>query len=460
MSTQDGRWLHWRDTKIRKGEWRGVVRQPGWEILDKMCPYDPRRPRPHNVQEYRAAHELMFVWHPPMPMSQAAGITSTERAMAAAIPKPFLASNLPNTRRQSTPASSFHRRISSNAEESVGLHIPWDRTTRGGRWLTSRDALIRLGTFKRPKGGLYGQLNKHFPYDATMSRSQLDKYNEELRAHYKDTIRAVNARNGSNEISPGPQQDNDTESFVTNPFGSSEPTESSVIQRVNEADLFRNIHLQSVTQQSPPRSEWAVDSHLIAVSESGHRTSQAATDEMPDSRFIRSRRLAFFAQKESEPDQPDDIAIEHDTDTIRALMKEAGINIDNSALAHKDPSITNLFKPADLSGKLRLDEEFRKEWPYGKRPWTKRMRPRQLPQTDGPVSLTESSERRASEPVAEVAGETSISKPAVKEVKDELQESLEPQVPDTLFPEVDNEERTTRRGPQHHADSSELRLRI
>ena len=46
MDTQDGRWLRWRDNKIRDGTWTGVT-QPHFVILDKACPYDERRFRSH-----------------------------------------------------------------------------------------------------------------------------------------------------------------------------------------------------------------------------------------------------------------------------------------------------------------------------------------------------------------------------------------------------------------------------
>jgi terminal uridylyltransferase len=42
MDSQDGRWLQWRDNKIREGTWRGT-RQPSLNAHDEAYPYDPRR---------------------------------------------------------------------------------------------------------------------------------------------------------------------------------------------------------------------------------------------------------------------------------------------------------------------------------------------------------------------------------------------------------------------------------
>ena len=452
ISTQDGRWLQWRDNKIRKRTWQGVAHQPGWAVLDKMCPFDPRRPRPDNSREHKDAHELLYVLKPPVPLNNAEGITSTEKALSAAIPKPYLASNQPS-KPHATP-HTFHERKSSNIDSPVGLPIPWDKTTRGGRWLMKRDAMIRLGTYKPSKpSSMHAKLNRRFPYDATTSRSQVDNYNEELRTHYKRTLGPVKEPKRSDEIGDTQNQDDDddddaaangddgdADSFVNSLF--SEPTESSANPIVSESRFWSHALTDALWQEPPTKPDLTINSSLTAFSDD--RGSEPATDDMPDSIFIRSRRLAFYAQQELESSQTRDNDKVQDEENVKGLMKEAGIDPRNPTFAHKDSAVSRIFTLAESSGILRLDEDYRQHWPYGKRPWTKRTRSRQMLQMDGPVSMTESSENQFSEPTepfVKVADSSEAAEKPAKGQPDEPSRVDEHQVPDTLYPDLDNEKR-------------------
>jgi terminal uridylyltransferase len=55
VTLRDGRWLVWRDEKIRAGIWRGITRWP-LSILDRQYPYNAARPSPDFEQQNRVAN--------------------------------------------------------------------------------------------------------------------------------------------------------------------------------------------------------------------------------------------------------------------------------------------------------------------------------------------------------------------------------------------------------------------
>lgn len=66
QSTQDGRWLQWRDSKILQGEIL-VFRDPSLRELDEQCPYDPRRIHlPKETYKQRMEREMSV--RPPWPL--------------------------------------------------------------------------------------------------------------------------------------------------------------------------------------------------------------------------------------------------------------------------------------------------------------------------------------------------------------------------------------------------------
>ena len=82
QSTQDGRWLHWRDTKILRGTFVGV-RQPSLRELHEQCPYDPRREHlRRETYAERVERELSMrpPWPSPGPGTNANTGASSQRA--------------------------------------------------------------------------------------------------------------------------------------------------------------------------------------------------------------------------------------------------------------------------------------------------------------------------------------------------------------------------------------------
>ncbi|KEF55198.1 uncharacterized protein A1O9_08852 [Exophiala aquamarina CBS 119918] len=75
QSTQDGRWLQWRDCKILQGKILDF-REPSLRELDEQCPYDPRRVHLPS-QTYRQRKEREKSVRPPWPLPDPKSKAST-----------------------------------------------------------------------------------------------------------------------------------------------------------------------------------------------------------------------------------------------------------------------------------------------------------------------------------------------------------------------------------------------
>ena len=51
VNTKDGRWLIWRDEKVREGKWRGITPLTAFGALNRQYPYDTARPLPDFKQQ-------------------------------------------------------------------------------------------------------------------------------------------------------------------------------------------------------------------------------------------------------------------------------------------------------------------------------------------------------------------------------------------------------------------------
>lgn len=56
VTTRDGRWLLWRDEKIRRGTWKGISQNAKFSAQDQQYPYDAARPTPNFSQQHRIAN--------------------------------------------------------------------------------------------------------------------------------------------------------------------------------------------------------------------------------------------------------------------------------------------------------------------------------------------------------------------------------------------------------------------
>ncbi|RMZ80019.1 hypothetical protein DV738_g3033, partial [Chaetothyriales sp. CBS 135597] len=337
LSTHDGRWLHWRDNKIRSGRWQGVNVRPDLVLVDKMCPYDPLRPRPKSMFGKGSRGYVNYALKPPVPMvSEQAVISAKEEALKSPVPiindqsvvaprkkalnptaqKP----RLPLYHTPQTPCSTKEsaRRGRGSGSRTVGLLIPWDISTRGGRWLRKRDALIRSGEFRRPGLVAFSQIHDRFPYDPSMTWSQLDAYNQDLRTYYEHRIEqghVVDTGDSLSQWSTSHSRHSTSSVFdhVSNPRSSTNS---------REPDKPQNLPAPSGNPPSPdtPQEE------------------QGGIENPPDPAFIRSSRLAFFARKElGERKRSDDgdEATKQPGKTIQMLMKDAGIGFRDFVPRHR-----------------------------------------------------------------------------------------------------------------------------
>ncbi|RMD39775.1 hypothetical protein DV735_g5357, partial [Chaetothyriales sp. CBS 134920] len=289
LSTHDGRWLQWRDNKIRSGRWRQArtTVPPNLMLIDKMCPYDPLRPRPKSRWNPSAPGYVSFALKPPVPMKD---------VMEPVTQKPRSSLEAPAAAESATPRAYYRSR------QQVGLLIPWDISTRGGRWLRKRDAMVRTGIFKQPRPGAVADLHDRFPYDPSMTRSQLDAYNQELRTYHMDAIERLNeadTADGLSELSPS----------------YSRPSTPSMFHRAHDPRPRINDYEPDKPQNTPRP-------HGKAPSQGPPQAGQT-----PDPAFVRKSRLAFFAQKErkTSDDADEGGSMQDSGGNIRKLMEDAAI---------------------------------------------------------------------------------------------------------------------------------------
>jgi terminal uridylyltransferase len=151
--TQEGRWLHWRDRKVKNGSFTGVL-SPGLRTLNEQCPFDPSRP--HSISSARSTNQILG--RPPFPMCKAADGSD------------WLEDESSSVANYSTKSCEFPL-------ESSG----WDATIAGGTWLNKRDEYIRAGTFLPPHDPYIRSLHDTFPYMANISPASQVKRNLMLK---------------------------------------------------------------------------------------------------------------------------------------------------------------------------------------------------------------------------------------------------------------------------------------
>ncbi|KAJ9614478.1 hypothetical protein H2200_002615 [Cladophialophora chaetospira] len=273
IETQEGRWLHWRDVKIRSGTFRSF-RNENYCELNEQCPFDSRRPSPY---EGKAGHEIVQRFdleRPPWPANKSNSVD-----------------------------------IATNV---VGQLIPWDNTTRGGRWLRRRDEHMRLGTWREPvwrgRGmSVYSRLSRAFPYNPEMTYKELNEKNETLRQYHKFSFRRA-------EVLPQNLPALDTE--LSSQHQNNRLSSSGVVRRA-EPDNGKVSSQGTVTAESDNIPQ---DSPSFACSTSsqlnrspnatprsdGHPSQETLSDKdpttppnserVPNVDFLRMQRLAFFAK--------------------------------------------------------------------------------------------------------------------------------------------------------------------
>ena len=360
ISTQEGRWLHWRDSKTRKGT-LGEFHNESLRELDEQCPYDSRRPSPYAGKSYwRRNHQELVHEKPPWPANNPKrdntirtdpgqdnpsepkhAVSSTaDNSTLGNGPQLPKVEEMPTTKvsdqssndggSKPTVGTDQAGKIESHNDAStVGTNIPWDRSTTGGNWLWQRDKRIIKGTWQEQKYSThknwYRKLHTAFPYNPKMTWAELEEKNEQLRRYHMRTIYAMELQPPSSEHNPTSfsidRLDEPTSSsgVVRRVVaGTSEPPSHDVVtEEIDMATQLNSTGVRSSTSamtQLPDAVPWS-DGHPSQYTVSDEApTTPPNNDRAPDVDFLRIRRLAFFtkntAPSKSEIDTNDQFFIE------------------------------------------------------------------------------------------------------------------------------------------------------
>jgi terminal uridylyltransferase len=159
-STQEGRWLKWRDGKVRNGTFTGIL-SPGLRILNEQCPFDPLRP--HAI--FLTGRGDLNLIKPPFPMSK------------------------PIEERVCMEDDESSVEDNSNIPDKLVTAVSWDMSVSDCRWLSRRDDMMRAGTFLKPKGEHVRNLDEEFPYLEYTPASEQMRRNEILKARHMRWVR-------------------------------------------------------------------------------------------------------------------------------------------------------------------------------------------------------------------------------------------------------------------------------
>jgi terminal uridylyltransferase len=339
QGTKEGRWLEWRDNKIRHGKKFPENLAGEFAELHATCPFDHRRPIApiHGVRDH----------NPPFSMSK----ISTERASSYQSYELFEPQAV-----KSVPHRAFGTQICGNQSHSpelsvqnpsstvttttvikagnledrpVRLPIPYTHHSAGGKWLKKRDAMLRRNALD--VNNLHEwekKLHETFPYNPGMMLSELRDVNKQLKRDW----RFKPAGGGETEIisvatghEPQVTNVNETQSSkedVQNQHSLSEaPINISVDMPIDETVKADTPELPAIGTL-PDEKEPDSDNDTVTI------------ETMPDSAFLRSRRLAYYT-KPSAPAQQGSNSCEKEPETITTRMADAGIDIDRPNLTKK-----------------------------------------------------------------------------------------------------------------------------
>ncbi|KPI34853.1 uncharacterized protein AB675_4843 [Cyphellophora attinorum] len=312
LSTQDGRWLHWRDMKVRKGQYRSM-KKPELAELDRRYPYDPRRPAPVNLREHRDAHELCHVITAPYPMNKVTDITSTETAIDAGILKPWAADavNRPHEEKpsgKSRDRPSSKRKSKSQLQDAIMTMAASRSATQDARQAASMNTGAQR--LERRLQSDISRLDARSLIQATLhSRPQTGTADPRaLPADKCHTSMCQKLRNRSRAYDNVTDGDGELRSKTA-------CTSSECRQSPAEQISYRSEHEKTrsllIDISSTPKDEEIRDDQ---------------SEDMPVTAFIRCRRLAYFAEKEKREAGTDGSPKELDTPrNIAGLMQDAGM---------------------------------------------------------------------------------------------------------------------------------------
>lgn len=206
-----GQWLLWRDKRIRDGAWRQVsgAFDGLFYKLDRLYPHDPDMTHGELEKQNTEIRDLIGSIGPPRPDMNSEHADQLKRQMHELLNRVieqrgertgmYRASNVgAGTEYDQTPVlQDNHARplsVSSMAplpvkSESVDHKtgpILWDMSTSAGGWLSWRDKRLASGTWQDQLApdSVLRRLSDLFPYDTTISVTELASKNDELCRHF------------------------------------------------------------------------------------------------------------------------------------------------------------------------------------------------------------------------------------------------------------------------------------
>lgn len=309
IDTQEGRWLQWRDTKIRRGTFHKFL-NPTLRELDEQCPYDARRPSPWANNEYKDHLEKLAALTPPWPANKGDPGTSNPLPVGSNHRGEMADSQASKARNDASARMDSGQGPPPNTpsrpgEGSVGKLIPWDRATAGGRWLQYRDNRIRQGIWEHHQRSRFTGLSNDFPYNPRMTWAELEANNQVLRIHYSDT---TYRRDGPDDATAPPKIliDDKGPSPAAQLSMSSGPDSTSSRNPLDDltehpdreqpSSLMTSQFGQAGQALAPKVDQRHAEKHLSIP----QLTPPEASGSL-DPEYVRSQRLAFFSSRFTPP---------------------------------------------------------------------------------------------------------------------------------------------------------------
>ncbi|KAJ9634758.1 hypothetical protein H2204_006207 [Knufia peltigerae] len=349
IDTQDGRWLHWRDNKIKDGTFRGFSR-PSLQELDVQCPFDPKRPSPYSEKPYNNHIDKSIAERPPWPLSDPSIFIpiTTDNARRASLdldPCP----SVPCNEQDDDPSVQIDP--NPKQDQPVGQFIPWDTRTSGGRWLRSRDARIVKGTWRylrKPSGPhAYFSLDAAFPYSPSMTWKELEERNHLLRSYcahrpWPLSKRAEFALKTFAEQIKVTYSSQETEPLPLMPVHNQSSQLNTQIRDTSSLETGQSspesVHLKPGSSDSAPQGNGATVSTHTSRSQDVDKfpsTKRPCDDNgTPDQHALRARRLAFF-EKQFAPTETDP-----DEYTLAEMQRES-MHVTGSGQGSTSPQLRN-----------------------------------------------------------------------------------------------------------------------
>ena len=328
LSANEGRWLEWRDNRIRRGlpwtVWAGLKK-----IVHEQHPFDPQR---------QPTDPTFGIWQPekgfpPWPLNR--HLPTIEVAPEAWADNP-----------DSQPSTFLGRRRRL---------VAWDPRTQGGAWLLKRDRLLLKG--KKLSELSFGEqrLNALFPYNPEMSGSEIDAKNDLLRRYcvkriflpdedyhrlqqiireqgsmVKEVDQPYHLTTGANtweqptntEIEPIANEDIVLQQTMLEPHSDTESDATKLTSSADNEDGSEQstpeTNIEELQEAEQPRTEPA--DHASSP-EGWSRNCRHQID--PD--FVRAQRLTFFRSKTLTRTHTDSEAPPSSVADVQILMQTAGL---------------------------------------------------------------------------------------------------------------------------------------